>query len=299
MAMVIALNGKLVPDKEAFVSVFDHGFLYGMGLFETFRTYGGKPFLLAAHLRRMEGACQEIGLDYVPDEARINRLVGDLLAANGLTDAYFRLSVSAGEDALGLSDHPYTRPTEVLYVKPLPSRNAELYRSGRWLQLLRLGRNTPEGSCRFKSFHYMNPILGKRELTRYPWARGAEGLFLDRNGFVAEGLVSNIFWVSGGELLTPSLDTGILPGITREWVLETCRREGMEVREGRFPLQSLLTADEAFLTNSIQEIVPVSGLYDPEGNSYPIGRETPGKVTNRLMAIYSTAAGKREHDGIL
>lgn len=292
MAMVIALNGKLVPDKDAFVSVYDHGFLYGMGLFETFRTYGGKPFLLAAHLRRLEEACREIGLDYVPDEERITRLLGELLAANGLADAYFRLSVSAGEDALGLPEGPYTRTTEVLYVKPLPPRNPELVRSGRWLQLLRLGRNTPEGRLRFKSFHYMNPILGKREMARYPWAKGAEGLFLDRDGFVAEGLVSNIFWVSGGELLTPSLDTGILAGITRGWVLETCRREGMKVREGKFPLASLLAADEAFLTNSIQEIVPVSGLYDPEGRPYPIGRERPGEVTNRLMAIYSSAVAE-------
>ncbi|MDF2936553.1 MAG: 4-amino-4-deoxychorismate lyase [Paenibacillaceae bacterium] len=290
--MIIAMNGALCASDKAVISVYDHGFLYGMGVFETFRTYNGHPFLLAAHLERLAAAARELGIPYETDEARLAALVQELLQANGLEDAYFRLSVSAGEEPLGLPGDTYSRPAEILYVKPLPpERDAAVWAAGRPLQLLETRRNTPEGERRLKSFHYMNSIFGKRELSRYSWAQGAEGLFLDDCGFVSEGTVSNLFFIQGDTLYTPAAETCILEGITREWVLRHASEAGMEVEdEGFYTWEMLLEADEIFLTNSIQEIMPVTSLYDPEGNGLVIGGGAAGDRTRQLALHYRQAA---------
>jgi 4-amino-4-deoxychorismate lyase len=287
--MQIAMNGVLCASETAVISVYDHGFLYGIGLFETFRTYGGRPFLLKEHLARLAGGCSELAIVYEPDEERINHMVGQLLEANGLEDGYFRLSVSAGTDILGLPGGSYEEPNEILYVKPLPVPSAAQGSEGRPLQLLDTRRNTPEGELRLKSFHYMNSILGKRELARYPWATGAEGLFLDDCGFISEGTVSNIFFVSEGVLRTPALETCILPGITRDWILATAQAAGITVEEGFYPWEALLEADEIFLTGSIQGLTPVTRLYDPDGGSLIVGGASVGAVTARLSELYALA----------
>lgn len=289
--MNIAVNGTLCEESEAVVSVYDHGFLYGIGLFETFRTYDGVPFLLKEHLRRLADGCGQLAIGYEPDEAALRALIGRLLAANGLADAYFRLTVSAGVDVLGLPAEPYRQPTEIVYVKSLPSPLPA--DAGKPLQLLALRRNSPEGDVRLKSLHYMNNILGKRELQRYPWAHGAEGLYLNEAGFVAEGIVSNVFFVSDGVVRTPSVDTGILPGVTRAHVLGLAGRLGYRVEEGHYRFEELAAAEELFLTNSIQEIVPVHALFEPDGTQRAIGRGRvrgggTGPVTRRLMDAYRT-----------
>src|SRR5690606_37413187 len=183
--------------------------------------------------------------------------IQELLAANELGDAYIRLSVSAGAGPLGLPSEPYTDPTMIVYMKELPHIEEELYRSGKPLQLLKLRRNTPEADVRYKSFHYMNNILAKRECNAYPWAANAEGLFLTDDGHVAEGIVSNVFMVRGGDCFTPSVEAGILPGITRAYVKQLCSETGLRCHEGLYSLGDLVEAEELFLTNSIQEIVPV------------------------------------------
>lgn len=290
--MQIAVNGALCASEQAVISVYDHGFLYGMGLFETFRTYGGRPFLLEEHLVRLAEGCGELGIRYEPDPNHIRSLIARLLAANGLEDAYFRLSVSAGPELLGLPAGDYMKPQEILYVKPLPPRDAELYERGKALQLLDTRRNTPEGEFRLKSFHYMNSILGRREMKRYPWAAGAEGLFLDDTGFVAEGIVSNIFFIQEGVLHTPALETNILPGITRDWVIRAADSGLCPVEVGFYPWEALLEADEVFLTNSIQEVVPVTRLFDTEGLASAVGDGRPGPLTRRLHALYLDAASE-------
>lgn len=282
--MQIAINGALCAADAAVISVYDHGFLYGMGLFETFRTYDGRPFLLEQHLARLAAGCLELGIHYVPNRTYVEELVGQLLAANGLTDAYFRLSLSAGVDLLGLPGDMYYRPTEILYIKPLPAPAID-----KTLQLLTTPRNTPEGEIRLKSFHYMNAILGKRELARYPWAQAAEGLFLDDCGFVAEGITSNVFFVAQGALHTPALETCILPGITRDWVIGAAEKLGIPVEEGFYSWEAVLEADEVFITNSIQEIVPVTRLYDAEGNYQTLSSFGPETVTGKLLLQYGEA----------
>ncbi|MGW9128223.1 aminodeoxychorismate lyase [Paenibacillus chitinolyticus] len=285
--MKIWMNGNLVEEKEAVVSVYDHGFLYGMGLFETFRTYNGHPFLLKEHMERIREGCAELGIPFHTDETGMRARVEELLRANGLEDAYFRYAVSAGVDMLGLPGGAfYENPSEIIYVKSLPSRNVDQPAS-RPLQLLNLRRNTPESGRRHKSFHYMNNVLAKREMMNYPWAHGAEGLFLtDNGGYVAEGIVSNIFWIKGAVCFTPSLTTGILPGITRAFVLKLAEEEGLEISEGLFPWSELCEADEIFVTNSVQEIVSINELFDERGGSITVSRGIAGPVTNRLAQLY-------------
>lgn len=285
--MIISLNGTLTPEGQAVVSVYDHGFLYGIGLFETFRTYNRKPFLLAEHLLRLTEGCRELGIAYEPNIERITLLIEELLQANHLEDAYIRLSISAGVDVLGLPSSDYAQPTEIIYIKQLPPRDERMYEQGKALQLLKLPRNTPEGLYRFKSFHYMNNILAKRELTLYPWAAGAEGLMLTEDGYVAEGIVSNVFFMKQGALYTPSLDTGILPGITRAHIIDMAQRLDLTSHDGLYRWEDLLEADEVFLVNSIQEIVPVTTLYSPSGQSYTIGKGAQGPITWRLIQRYA------------
>lgn len=287
--MKIAINGRIVEDQDAVISIYDHGFLYGMGLFETFRTYGGRPFLLEAHLQRLADGCEELGFRYRSDPDALRRLVARLLAENSLPDAYIRLSVSAGTGELGLPGGDYERPNEIVYVKPLPARDERTYAEGKPIRLLQLRRSSPEGSVRRKSFHYMNNVLAKRELRRREGGSLAEGIFLDARGYVAEGIVSNLFWIRDGVLFTPSLATGILAGVTRERVIRLAAEAGLPVREGLFVWTDVVEADEAFLTNSIQEIVPVNRAIDPDGTERSIGAGRPGAHTRRLMQAYAEA----------
>ncbi|MFC5704261.1 aminotransferase class IV [Cohnella faecalis] len=289
--MIVLLNGQRTGSKEAVISVFDHGFLYGMGLFETFRTYGGKAWLLDRHARRLAESCEAIGITYRPDVAAMEKQISALLEANELADGYIRWSVSAGEGIIGLPTDPYDAPAEIVYAKPLAADRPDT-RAGKPLRLLRTPRSTPEnGALRLKSFHYMNNMVAKRELSASDAPPGAEGLFLDYRGYLCEGLVSNIFWVSGGTLHTPSLETGPLPGITRKFVIELAGRLGMDVLEGLYRWDELYRADEAFLTNSIQEIVPVTALDGGgSGNEQPIRSLAVGRATARLMREYRMAA---------
>jgi 4-amino-4-deoxychorismate lyase len=284
--MKISLNGKLLDEQEAVISIFDHGFLYGMGLFETFRTYQGRPFLLTDHLTRLREACALIQIDYCPKREEIEARLLELLEANHLNDAYFRLTVTGGIKHLGLPLNAYDQPQEIIYTKTLPARDNGLYKKGKPLQLLRHRRNSPEGDYRFKSLHYMNSIMGKQELQRYPWAQQAEGLFLNEKGALAEGIVSNIFFVRKGICCTPSIDTGILGGVTRRFVLSSCEQLGIPLEEGHYHWEDLIDAEEIFITNSIQEIVPISKLFDTEGRTVEKSNLLNDSYTTQLMRFY-------------
>lgn len=280
--MIIGLNGKCIREEEAVVSVFDHGFLYGIGLFETFRTYEGTPFLLERHLARLADGCGQLGIAYEPSAGNIRRHLRELLDANGLTDGYVRFSVSAGVQPLGLPAGEYAEPNVIVYIKQLPAAGAS---EGKALQLLKLRRNCPEGSAtRMKSFHYMNNVLAKREMSAYPRAEGAEGLFLDQRGYAAEGIVSNLFFSIGDRVYTPSLETGILPGITRGHVIELATEAGLFIDEGLYKVDRLTEADEIWMTGSVQEIVPIHTIYNEEGN--PIWTSKSGRLTEKLAELY-------------
>ncbi|EFM10860.1 aminotransferase class IV [Paenibacillus curdlanolyticus YK9] len=284
--MKVGYNGSVIHAEEAVVGVFDHGFLYGMGLFETFRTYGGRPHLLDAHLQRLREGCEALRIRYSPDPSQIESWLVAVMKANELTDAYVRLTVSAGDGGLGLPAGDYEQPNVWLLVKPLPPTAPQLYETGRELRLLRTIRNTPEGDIRLKSLHYMNNIIAKQELQLSGASPGAEGLLLSKEGWLTEGIVSNLFFVRNGIICTPSLLTGILPGVTRAHVLTLAEQAGFVIEEGLYRWDELLDADEVWVTNSIQELVPVTSLADGAGNCAPIGDGTAGPVLRKLLKLY-------------
>ncbi|WP_310551944.1 aminotransferase class IV [Paenibacillus glufosinatiresistens] len=284
----IGLNGAVCAAEEAVVSVRDHGFLYGMGLFETFRTYKGKPFLLERHLKRLEAGCRELGIPYQGGAGQLAEWIASLMAANGLEEAYIRYTVTAGEDLLGLPSGDYRNPNRVLFAKALPPAVPV-----RDAVLLHTVRNTPEAPVRRKSLHYMNSILGKRELNLHPASSsGAEGLMLTQGGHVAEGVVSNVFWVREGKLYTPDVSAGILPGITREMVLELAGQAGIEAETGLYDAEYLMMAEEMFITGSVQGITPVTGVWTG-GTRKAIGRGAPGPITLELQRRYNLETGEK------
>ncbi|KJD45728.1 aminotransferase class IV [Paenibacillus terrae] len=293
----IGVNGVLTEAADAVIHVSDHGFLYGMGLFETFRTYKGVPFLLDRHLHRLAEGCQMLGIPFQPDKNQLTAHIHSLMAANGLNEAYIRYTVSAGEEVLGLPSGDYTRPNHILFAKPLPATHIEAVGTTAIsaLQLLRTPRNTPEGEIRLKSLHYMNNILAKRELQQYATAvqHKAEGMMLTADGFLAEGMVSNLFFVRNGTLYTPDLSTGILSGITRGLILELAQARGVRCEQGLYHWDELRLADEIFMTNSIQEIRPVSLLLEPDGTTHQLSDAwtQAGSITALLLHDYREKAG--------
>jgi 4-amino-4-deoxychorismate lyase len=252
--MYMYLNGEVIKEEDARISPFDHGFLYGMGLFETFRVYEGHPFLLKDHLKRLNSSLKELGIQKLLVIDEVIDMVHELLEKNSLKNAYIRLNISAGIGAVGLPMEPYEHPTVMMFVKPLPEAGGLVEKEA---QILKVNRNTPEGPFRLKSHHYMNNILAKKEIGR---RADVEGIFLTKEGFVAEGIVSNIFWVIENTLFTPDLRTGILSGITRSFILELAKKRGMKVEEGFYKPETLMNANEVFVTNSIQEMVAISKL---------------------------------------
>lgn len=250
--MYLYMNGEMIQEEEARISPFDHGFLYGMGIFETFRVYDGHPFLLEDHLERLNSSLTMIGIQKILNKDEVIQALKLLLEKNQLSNAYIRLNISAGVGAVGLPVEPYEHANVMMFVKPLPEVGGPIEKEA---QFLKLSRNTPEGPVRLKSHHYMNNLLAKKEIGN---RTDVEGIFLTQNGCIAEGIVSNIFWVIDNQLFTPDLDTGILNGITRSFIIELARKKGLQVQEGFYKPDVLDKATEIFVTNSIQEIVAIS-----------------------------------------
>ncbi|MDP4553349.1 aminodeoxychorismate lyase [Alkalihalobacillus macyae] len=271
--MFININGNIIDEREAVISVYDHGYLYGIGVFETFRTYNGHPFLFDDHFNRLKASLEELQITLPYTKLRLLDEVKRTIQANDMVDAYVRLNISAGSGEIGLQTEPYHSPQIIIYVKPI----GEPVRKEKRGVILSLRRNSPEGVVRLKSHHYLNNILAKREVGN---DSSIEGIFLSQEGVLAEGIVSNLFWIKEGVLYTPAISTGILNGITRQYILYAAQKLGIKVIEGSFEKEELFAADEAFVTNSIQEIVP---LYQIEHVLLP---GLDGSVTNRLIHHY-------------
>jgi 4-amino-4-deoxychorismate lyase len=270
--MYIYINGQIEKQEDARISPLDHGYLYGVGLFETLRIYDGHPFLLDDHLRRLLNGLEELKIKHDLTREKVLAILTSLLNKNRLENAYVRINVSAGNDEVGLKVGDYLSPTVIVFMKPIPFFAEE--KEG---IVLKTVRNTPEGQTRLKSHHFLNNIYAKREIGDNP---NAEGVFLTKEGFVAEGITSNLFFVKDNKLFTPSINTGILNGITRQFIMKIANQVGLSVHDGFYPLQDLLVSSEVFITNSIQEIVP---LYKINSNYFP-GKE--GKQTLELQVLY-------------
>ncbi|RDI38435.1 4-amino-4-deoxychorismate lyase [Falsibacillus pallidus] len=272
--MYASHNGKIVKKDELRISPFDHGFMYGLGVFETFRTYDGHPFLLDDHLHRLENGLKALNIEWPVRKEAVLREIKNLSDANGLSDSYIRFNVSAGIGDIGLQTEPYSRPEIIIFQKELPTGRPLNEKEGK---VLKLRRNTPETDERLKSHHYFNNVAAKRELGP---DRNLEGIFLTKEGWLAEGITSNLFWVKDARLFTPFLETGILNGVTREFILTLASKLGIEAEEGLFGCEELLHADEVFFTNSIQEIIPA---YKVDGHPFP-GKD--GQVVKQLYDRY-------------
>ncbi|PFK36831.1 4-amino-4-deoxychorismate lyase [Bacillus cereus] len=272
--MLIYVNGTYVEASEAKISPYDHGYLYGLGVFETFRIYNGHPFLLDDHYERLTDALSVLQIKWKMTKDDVLRILQELLVRNGLAHAYVRFNVSAGIGEIGLQTELYEEPSVIVFIKPLSVPGEVLEKEG---VILKQKRNTPEGAFRLKSHHYLNNILGKREIGNVV---NKEGIFFTEAGHVAEGIVSNLFFMKKGVLYTPSLETGILNGITRAFIIRIAEVLGVHVEEGLFTQKELLSADEVFVTNSIQEIVPLNQI---EEVNFP-GKE--GEATKAFMGVY-------------
>ncbi len=246
------MNGEFLRAEELKISPFDHGFLYGAGFFETFRTYGGNVFLYDKHMDRLHTALTEYRIAMPYDENEILAAVRKLDDLNDGRDGYFRLNVSAGVHDIGLAPSSYASPNVILFRKELAATGRGTEKKGVWLGT---PRNKPESVVRHKSHNFLNNVLGRLEL---PSLKEMEGLFLTEEGFVAEGVTSNIFWMKGGVLFTPDIKTGILPGTTRAFIIECAKSAGISVNEGFYGKEHVEHADELFVTNAVQELVPLS-----------------------------------------
>lgn len=249
------LDGRLVAAGSARVSAFDRGFLFGDGCYETLRAYGGKPYLLDGHIGRLFLSAGRLGFRGMPSRASFTRAVRAVLKANSLRDARIRIVASRGEGWPELRDLRVGRPTILIYsfhYVPLP---ASVMREGVRIILAGTVRNDRRASDpAIKSTCLLNSLTARREADR----TGAfEAVMSNPQGFLAEASAANIFYVRRGVLFTPSLSTGILPGITRNLVIALARQAHIPVREGAYRSAELLGADEAFLTASTIEIVPV------------------------------------------
>lgn len=283
----VGWNGELRSSDQAVIPVWDHSFLYGMSLFETMRTYNGNPFLLAEHVARLGAACDALHIRVELQLDQLARHIAAVMDANGLAEAYIRLTVSAGEQGFGLPTGDYERPIVIVLAKPLPPAPPSLYDTGKPLQLLATRRNSPEAEVRYKSGHYMNNIVAKRELMASPaGALGAEGAMLTADGYVAEGIVSNLFAVKDRRLMTPATELGILPGITRAQVLRLASQHGYDTEVSSFAWSAFRDADELFMTTSVQELVPLTSIWERNEQVKQVGDGRIGPVTADLLEAY-------------
>lgn len=279
--MQIFVNGEIVAKEQAVISVLDHGFLYGVGIFETMRMYDGKLFLWEKHAARLMAGLSALQIRHEWTPAYLEEAIRQTVQANGLADAYIRLSITGGAEGVGLIAGEYERPSLFIFAKPVaPITDAAP--AAKWLQTVSIPRQTPESGRRYKTHNFLNNVFAKQEAGSDPQV---EGLFLTREGYVSEGVVSNVFWIVEGSLYTPSAEAGILEGVTREFVLSLAQRLGIVWQEGLYPLEHLLGAQEAFVTNSIQEIVPI---FQVNETCLPTSY---GSVTKALRAAYREAVG--------
>ena len=276
MNTTVYLNGALVPKSEAMVSVSDYGFLYGYGLFETMRAYDSVIFRLDRHIERLIRSAGETGLTF--DAEVLKQAVVDTVEANHLAGARVRLTVTGGEGStapdIGSCHHPTVLVTAVSYTP----YDEEVYNRGFRLMTSRIRRNSRSPVSAMKTLNYLECLIARREAKA---AGFDDGLLLNEAGFLAETAVSNIFLVRKETIITPDEASGILPGVTREAVIETAEKLSLPVEIRSTAADEIREADEVFVTNSLMEIMPVCAI-----DGLPVGTGFPGKVTNLLRCGY-------------
>lgn len=279
----IYLNGKFIKKEKAYVSVLDHGFLYGDGIFETMRSYNGTVYLINEHIDRLFESAKAVFLNMPLSKKEIKNAIYNTLKKNNLKDAYIRLTISRGYGEPGLDINICKNPTIVIYTKQFISYPEEWHKNG--IKIICITGSNEIGHI--KSCNYLNNILAKIKA----YKRGAqEAIFINNRGYVTEGVISNIFIVNSGVLTTPSLNNNILPGITRREVMNISKKEGIEVKEMNIKQEDIISSDECFLTNTGFEIIPVKELYEKKR-----WEMCPGDITMLLTDRFKERINRVSH----
>jgi branched-chain amino acid aminotransferase len=275
MSRQVYIGGKFVSQEDAKISVFDHGLLYGDGVFEGLRSYGGKVFRLKEHVKRLYESSKAIWLEIPISPEEMSDAVNEAVRVNKIEDGYVRLVVTRGAGTLGLDPNRCSNPQVIIIADVISLYPKELYEKGLEIITVSVQRNHPAAlSPRIKSLNYLNNILAKIEGLQ---AGCIEALMLNQKGEVAECTGDNVFLVRNGVLLTPPLEAGILAGVTRDAVIEIAQDAEIEVRQEPLTKHDVYIADECFLTGTAAEIVPVVKV-----DSRTIGTGKPGPMTRDL-----------------
>lgn len=276
MTTRVYINGKLFDKADAKVSVYDHGLLYGDGVFEGLRIYNHKVFRLREHLERLYESAHAIKLEIPISQEQMTEAVLHTVQVNKKKDGYIRLVITRGAGSLGLDPRRTTDPQVIIIVDDISMYPPELYENGMEIVTVATIRNHPSAlDARIKSLNYLNNILAKLEAIQ---AGCLEALMLNHKGEVSECTGDNIFIVRGGVLKTPPVDAGILEGVTRNAVLEVAREAGIPTQEATMTRHDIYNADECFLTGTAAEVIPVVKC-----DARVIGTGKPGPITRRLL----------------
>jgi len=277
--LLIYLDGEFVPQAEAKVSVYDHGYLYGDGVFEGIRAYNGRVFKLKEHVDRLYDSAKAIAMDIPLSREEMSEAILETLRKNNLRDAYIRPIVSRGVGDLGLDPRKCEKPTIVIIAQGWGAMYGDLYEVGLTGVSVAVRRNAPDAlSPNIKSLNYLNNILAKIEANE---KGGDEAIFLDNNGFISEGSGDNIFVVKNGKVLTP-FTINNLKGITRATAIEILESMGINVIETNLGLFDLYTADEIFVTGTAAEAAPLVKL-----DGRLVGNGKPGPLTKKMVEAFS------------
>jgi branched-chain amino acid aminotransferase len=283
MSFKVFISGKLYDKEDAKISVYDHGFLYGDGVFEGLRSYGGKIFRVEQHLDRLWDSAKAIWLEIPMSRQAVTDAMYQTLRANKIDDGYIRLVVSRGAGTLGLDPNRTSNPQVIVITDYISLYPDELYQNGLEIVTASTIRNNPGAlNPRIKSLNYLNNILAKIEGLK---AGCLEALMLNHKGEVAECTADNIFLVKRGEILTPPNDAGILEGVTRRAVMDLAEQAGITVREVPITRHDVYVADECFLTGTAVEVIAVVKV-----DNRTIGPGTPGPVTRDLKERFHQLA---------
>lgn len=281
MTAMVNVNGQIFGEGDAVISVFDHGFLYGEGVYETLRTYNGLLFLYDGHVRRLRNSARMMELAIPFTDEELNRHISATIDATKLggKEAYVRVLVTRGVGELGYDLKATPRPSWVIIVKPLVEPSSEIYEHGCKVALVDIVRNHPRSvNPMIKSNNLMNQALAAQQAIQ----RGAfDAVMRNNRGELTECATSNLFIVRNDIVLTPPLECGLLPGITREHLFEVGRNAGIGVREQVLRDDDLFGADEAFLTSTTREVVPIVAV-----DERTIGNGNPGPFTRRLLQAF-------------
>ena len=275
---IVSLNGQLLPRDEARVSVFDHGLLYGHALFETMRSYQGKVFRLQEHLARLQRGTQELGIPLSDEESALEHAIDATIRANDLSDARVRITVTAGEGEAGPASPPESGPTIFVTASALPPEPQEAYEKGHRAIISSVRRSSLSAVPRLKSTNLLENILARREAQE----KGADqAILVNEKRCITECASANIFFIAYGGLVTPSLDCGLLPGITRDAMIELALRMNIPIEERWVTAEEVWDTEELFVTSSVIGVYPVTSV-----NDRPIRGGSPGKITRALTMAY-------------